>query len=210
MSNGNAENTSKYEEEIKIILVGESGTGKTSLISSVQGLTFYEGTQLSTVISSFIKLSIKISEKDYCINLWDTIGQERYRSLTNIFLNGSKIVIFVFDITNEESFNELDFWFKLIKDELGKNVIKGIAANKYDLIDEQKIDEDTIDEYAKKKGVPFAFTTATDIKTFSVFLKKLIKKYLEKEKNNDEPVDNKGKKLGDNLQKDNSTNTKCC
>ena len=123
MSNGNTEKISKYEEEIKVILVGESGTGKTSLISSLQGITFYEGTQLTTMISSFIKLSLKISDKEYCINLWDTIGQERYRSLTNIFLNGSKIVIFVFDITNEASFNELDFWFKLIKDEFGKNVM---------------------------------------------------------------------------------------
>ena len=201
-----------YEEEIKVILVGESGVGKTSLINSVQGHVFYEGTQLSTIISSFIKKTLTISDKKYCINLWDTIGQERYRSLTNIFLNGAEVVIFVFDITSKESFEQLDFWFDLIKNEIGKNVIKGIAANKLDLFEEQKVEEDLIEEYSKKKKVKYSYTTATDIIKFNEFLETLIKDYLKKNNGIDainKTKSKKGKKL-DDFTSNNSSRSKCC
>ena len=201
-----------YEEEIKVILVGESGVGKTSLINSVQGHVFYEGTQLSTIISSYIKITLTISEKKYCINLWDTIGQERYRSLTNIFLNGAQIVIFVFDITSKESFEQLDYWFDLIKNEIGKNVVKGIAANKLDLFEEQKVEEDLIEEYSKKKKVKYSYTTATDIIKFNEFLENLVKEYLKKNKDKDginNSKNKKGKKL-DNLTSNHSKRAKCC
>ena len=161
-------------EEIKIILVGESGTGKTSLINTAQGLPFFEGNQISTLISSFVKLSLTIDGVKYYINLWDTIGQERYRALTKVFLNESKIVIFVFDITAKESFTELEYWINLIENELPPDVIKEIVANKSDLIAEnENVDEDMIREYSEKKGIEFTYTSAKNIKTFNKLSKLL-------------------------------------
>ena len=206
------EKNKKYEEEIKVILVGESGTGKTSLINSAQGNVFYEGTQLPTIICSFIKVELTISEKEYCINLWDTIGQEKYRSLTNLFLNGSKIVIFVFDITSKDSFEQLDYWFDLIQQQIGKDIIKGIAANKIDLFEYQKVEEDIIDEYSKEKGVKYSYTTATDIKGFKEFLTNLLLDYLEKNKDKSDfnnSQNNKGKKIN-TLTINSSPHSKCC
>ena len=197
----------EYEEEIKVILVGESGTGKTSLINSLQGHAFYEGTQLTTLLSTFIKIELTFSKKKYCINLWDTIGQEKYRSLTNIFLNGAQIVIFVFDITSKGSFEQLDYWFDIIEKEVGKDIIKGIAANKIDLFENQKVEEDLIEEYSKNKGMKYSYTTATDIKGFSDFLQNLIKDYLKQ--NKDESRSNKGQKL-DDITIDNQAHSKCC
>ena len=107
------------DEEIKVILVGESGTGKTSLINVAMGMKFQEGTELTTSSASFVTKIIKIGDKSYSLNLWDTIGQEKFRSLTKIFIKDSKIVIFVYDITNKRSFEELNFWFKTIHDVLG-------------------------------------------------------------------------------------------
>ena len=205
----------KYEKELKVILVGESGTGKTSLINSVQGQVFYEGTQISTLMSSFIKVELTINEKKYSVNLWDTIGQEKYRSLTNLFLNGAQIVIFVFDITSKGSFEQLDYWFDLINKKMGDDVIKGIAANKFDLFEYQDVEEDLIVEYAKKHGVKYSYTTANDIKGFNEFLNNLILDYVEKNKDKSDlngSQSNKGKTI-DNLSLNRinrSTNSKCC
>ena len=175
MSSSNEEE----EDGIKVILVGESGTGKTSLINSAQGKQFIEGNQISSMTCSFIKLNLNIFGNDYIINLWDTIGQEQFRSLTKIFLQNAKIVIFVFDITDNETFEALDFWYETIENELGKDPIKGIAANKQDLFEEQKVDEDKIEDYAKKKGIKFEYTTATNPTSFNSLLDYLLKQYLE-------------------------------
>ena len=183
--NNNKNNDSEYEDDsIKVILVGESGGGKTSLINSIQGNQFTEGGQISTMSCSFIKLTRKILNEEYSINLWDTIGQERFRSLTKIFMNNSKIVIFVFDITSKESFDELNYWFDTIQNELGDEPIKALAANKQDLFEEQAVDDETIQELADKKGLPFSYTSAMNPIDFNNFLDKLLEKYI-KEKGND-------------------------
>ena len=91
------ENENNGEEKnngIKIILVGDSGTGKTNLITVAAGFEFNSNT-LTTTSCSYIQKIIKKGDKEYKVNLWDTIGQEKYRSLTKIFLKDSKIVIFV-------------------------------------------------------------------------------------------------------------------
>ena len=89
------------EEEIKVILIGESGTGKTSLINATMGLKFKESVE-STTTNSFSSKTVTIDNKDYVLNLWDTIGQEKFRALTKIFIKDSKIVILVYDITRKE------------------------------------------------------------------------------------------------------------
>ena len=183
--NNNKNNDSEYEDDsIKVILVGESGGGKTSLINSIQGNQFTEGGQISTMSCSFIKLTRKILNEEYSINLWDTIGQERFRSLTKIFMNNSKIVIFVFDITSKESFDELNYWFDTIQNELGDEPIKALAANKQDLFEEQAVDDETIQELADKKGLSFSYTSAMNPIDFNNFLDKLLEKYI-KEKGNE-------------------------
>ena len=194
-SNSKNANEEEEEDEIKVILVGESGTGKTSLINSVQGGSV-EGNQMSTITCSFITMQKTIDGEEYNINLWDTIGQEQFRSLTKIFLNNSKIVIFVFDITDKASFEAIDYWINTIEQELGQEPIKGIAANKQDLFDDQEVDEDLIKAYSNKKGITYSYTTATNKETFNTFLEILLKKYIEKVGiKNIKKTKKKGKKL---------------
>ena len=158
------------DDSIKVILVGEAGTGKTSLINSVQGKTFTPGEQLSSMTCSFVKVKRNILDIPIKINLWDTIGQEKFRSLTKLFLNGSKIVIFVFDITQKETFTALDYWIETINSELGTSPIRGLAANKQDLFDKQTVDDQTIQEYADKNGIPFTLTSAMNPLSFITLL----------------------------------------
>ena len=167
------------EQRIKIILVGEPGTGKTSLINTAVGKKFEKGKELSSIKCSYVKLTKVIEDTEYNINLWDTIGQERFRSLTKVFFKNSDIVIFVFDITQKQSFDDLEYWFKIIKEELGNAPIKGLAANKQDLFEYQKVDDDTIQMYADKKGIKYKFTTATNPTNFSKLIEELLIEFLK-------------------------------
>ena len=196
------------EEEIKVILVGEMGTGKTSLINTAIGLQFQEKLA-STTTNSIMNKIVKINGKTYSINLWDTIGQEKYRSLTKIFMKGAKIVIFVYDITRKETFEQLDFWFENTKEVLGNKPILGIVGNKSDLYIKEDVKEEVAEEYAKKKGVPFRLTSAKTPKNFSDFLEELVKKYIEKMENiNSTIVD--GLKLDEQNESKKAKKKKCC
>ena len=165
--------------DIKVILVGETGTGKTSLISTSIGLEFKEKLD-STQSSSIFQKKMNINDKIYIINLWDTIGQEKFRSLTKLFMKGAKIVIFVYDITKLDTFKQLDFWFKSTKEVLGEKPIIAIVGNKSDLYYKEAIKEEEGEAYANKKGVPFKLTSAKIPKSFDELLEELVKKYIEK------------------------------
>ena len=168
------------EQEIKIILVGEPYTGKTSLINTAIGLKFEENKEMSTATANFVTKEFKINGKSYMTNLWDTIGQEKFRSLTKIFIKDSKIVVFVFDITNKNSFKELNFWMNTIEEILGVDAIVGIAANKQDLYDKEQVKEEEIKKFSDEKNIPFKYTSAKNPKLFVSFLEELLQQYIVK------------------------------
>ena len=195
------------DQEIKVILVGESGTGKTSLINIAMGVKFVEGVEASTSTASFVTKKIKIGGKSYSLNLWDTIGQEKFRSLTKIFIKDSKIVIFVYDITRLESFKGLDYWFKTIKEVLGDVPVLGIAGNKSDLFMKEQVKEEDAEKYAENKNVSFKLTSAKNPLSFNNFLEDLLKQYITKSGGVIESTE--GKKLEDN-KKSNDKKKRCC
>ena len=173
------------DEEIKVILVGEMGTGKTSLINSAIGLAFQEKLN-STTTSSIVNKKMELKGKKYSINLWDTIGQEKYRALTKIFMKGAKIVIFVYDITSRHTFTELNFWFESTKEIINDNIVMGIIGNKSDLFLKEEVSEEEGRKLAKDKGFEFALTSAKNSSIFCEFLEKLVKKYLGLENEEEE------------------------
>ena len=194
------------EEEIKVILIGESGTGKTSLINATMGLKFKESVE-STTTNSFSSKTVTIDNKDYVLNLWDTIGQEKFRALTKIFIKDSKIVILVYDITRKESFNELNYWLKMIQDILGEEPILGICGNKSDLFVREQVKEEEVKKYSEEKQTPFKLTSAKNPLSFNKFLEDLVKKYLEK---HGVKVGNSGGKIDLNNKKQNNEKRKFC
>ena len=179
------------DEEIKVILVGEMGTGKTSLINTAIGLSFQDKLP-STTTNSIVNKVMEIKGKKYSINLWDTIGQEKYRSLTKIFMKGAKVVIFVYDITSRHTFTELDFWFKSTQEIINEKIVMGIIGNKSDLFLKEEVSEEEGRKLAKDKGFEFALTSAKNSSIFCEFLEKLVKKYIGVDPDEEEE---KGKKL---------------
>ena len=123
---------------------------------------------------------MRTSSKQYILNLWDTIGQEKFRSLTKIFIKDSKIVLLVYDITRLNSFKELDFWYKMIRDILGDDIIVGVCGNKQDLFAREQVKEEEGRKYAEERNISFKLTSAKNPLSFNKFLDELVKQYTEK------------------------------
>ena len=176
-------NGDKIEDDdgIKVILLGETGVGKTNIINIATNHNI-EKEKKTKISIYFKKVIIKIKKKQYQLNLWDTIGQEQFRQLTKLFYNNSKIIIFVYDITSKESFNELkNYWVKDIESKLGNNIIKGLIANKSDLFLYEQVKEEEGEEYAKSINAKFLMFSAKDDSTqkiqdfFSILLNEVIR-----------------------------------
>lgn len=121
------ENENENLPECKIILLGETHTGKTSLISRLIYSTFVENEASTLVASNFSKV---IEYKEFGgtrlrLQIWDTAGQERFRSINKIFYKDASIAILVYDITNERTFKEIEnYWYNQVKLYGDKNVRK--------------------------------------------------------------------------------------
>ena len=168
------------ENSIKIILIGSSGTGKTNIIKALVDKPFDESSN-STLTSSFISKKVNINNRDYHLEFWDTAGQEIYRSLIKLFLVDSKIVIFVYDITQKSTFEELDFWIKTAKDNLGDTPIYALFGNKKDLYVNEQVEEEEGLKKAEELGVYFKLTSAkTERDNISNYIVELMELYIKK------------------------------
>ena len=178
--NNEAEHGEIAKGVIKIILLGESGVGKSALISVYNGDSFSENIPCNTQ-SSFIFKKVTIDNNNYNLQVWDTAGQEKFRSVNKIFIKDSHIVIFVYDITDRRSFLELKFWINYVEELLGKNITIGIAANKIDLFDtvKENVSKEEGQKLAEEQKALFRQTSAKkDMKGFENFINELIKKFL--------------------------------
>ena len=170
----------KENDFIKIVLIGEMFTGKTSLINVYFGLEFSNDIP-STLSPSVSQKELTFNETPYIIHMWDTAGQEKYRSMTKIFIKGAQIVIFVYDITNESTFEKLSFWVGSVEEILGKEPILAVVGNKIDLFEKQEVPKKKGEAYANKIGALFYESSAkVDPKGFQNFISLLIEELLEK------------------------------
>ena len=148
-------------ETLKIVLVGESGVGKTSIITQYIDNIFQKDQQ-STIGGTFSTKTVKCGNgKILKLEIWDTAGQERYRSVTKLFYKDANAAILVYDITNKFSFEEIqNYWFGQVKDSAPENIIIAIVANKLDLYENEQVDETIARKYAQDNNALFASTSA--------------------------------------------------
>ena len=170
----------KIEKELKVILLGECGVGKTNIILRYIQDKFDEDS-ITTTGSSYIMKRIKKDNITYRLNIWDTAGQEKFRSVTRMFLQEANIIILVYSIVDQLSFEGLDYWYNTVIDNCGNDVVIGIAGNKYDLYTEEVISEEKAEKYAQEKNAVFKLVSAKSNKgsideLFDMILDEYIKK----------------------------------
>ena len=167
-------------ETIKVILLGETGVGKTNLINAVKGINYSQDTK-STINIQSIKKIMTIYESNYKVKIWDTAGQEKFRALNRLYYKDSKIVLLIYDITNKKSFDEIKYWLNEIKTTLGDEPILGLVGNKCDMISNKEVDENIAKKFAEDNNMKFKLCSCKeDPKSFNLFLRSLVKDYIKK------------------------------
>ena len=165
-------------ESFKVVLVGESGVGKTSIITQFIDQTFQQDQQSTTGGTFSTKTVVCDTGKVLKFEIWDTAGQERYRSLTKMFYKDANAAVMVYDITRKESFEELKtYWAEQIKESSPKEIILAVAANKSDLIDQEVVDEGEARDFAKEYGALFTSTSAKNTSGVNNLFEEIAKKY---------------------------------
>ena len=163
----------------KIILVGDSGVGKTTIIGRY--LNKFDKQEQSTIGASFANKTEDIDGNIILFEIWDTAGQERFRSVNSIFYQKSYICIMVFDITKQESFDHLDnFWYEAVKQYAHEKVIFHVCGNKIDLFDKEEVDRAKVIAYCEKINCNYNFVSAYEDNNFIIdeMFKNLGKKFI--------------------------------
>jgi small GTP-binding protein len=168
-------------EAVKVVLLGESGVGKTCIISQFTEHKFDQGV-LSSLSAQFVSKTIEYIDfgKAIKFDIWDTVGQERFRSMAKIFYKDAKVVVFVYDITSLKSFDAIqNFWYNEIKNNCDVTPVIALVGNKTDLYEDQKVDISDARNFAKKIGAIFQLTSAKKDDGISVLFDNIGKKYLK-------------------------------
>ena len=150
-----------FDVKYKIMVLGESKVDKTQLIKRYTKNVF-GGVYLTTVGMDFQDKIIEIEDKKVRLQVWDTAGQERFRNVTKSYFQSSHGLLVVYDITDRESFEKINFWMENIKNNAPENAKLILVGNKCDLANERKVSYEEGENYAKKFNIKFFESSAKD------------------------------------------------
>jgi len=149
----------EYDYLFKLLLIGDSGVGKSCLLLRFSDDTYTES-YISTIGVDFKIRTIELEGKTIKLQIWDTAGQERFRTITSSYYRGAHGIIVVYDTTDQESFSNLKTWLAEIDRHACDNVNKLLVGNKSDLTHKKVVDYPTAKEYADSLGIPILETSA--------------------------------------------------
>ena len=153
------EENNNFELLYKIIIIGDSGVGKSNILSRYIKDEFHIDSKATVGVELGTKF-VKIQGTGAKVQIWDTAGQERYRSITSSYYKGSHGCFIVYDITSEKSFEDADRWYEQAQKEASKDVTIVLVGNKCDLENGRKISKEKGEEKAKRFKCPFFETSA--------------------------------------------------
>ena len=204
-----------YEQEdykIKIIVVGDSGVGKTNLINRFATDKFDTNSK-ATIGVEFVYKTLKINKEVIKVEVWDTAGQERYRAITSSYYKGAKGAIIVYDITNEDSFNNVESWMNEVTKKGKTDMQFLLVGNKKDLVNDRKVTEQKGIDKAKELNMNLFEASAlekTNVNEAFNYLMKEIYLNIRREKNINTNNDEKIGKSGIALNTNKKNKKKCC
>lgn len=145
--------------KFKLVFLGEQSVGKTSLITRFM-YDSYDSTYQATIGIDFLSKTMYLEDRTIRLQLWDTAGQERFRSLIPSYIRDSSVAVVVYDITNDNSFQQTSKWIDDVRTERGSDVIIVLVGNKTDLSDRRKVSTDEGEHKAREMNVMFIETSA--------------------------------------------------
>lgn len=151
--------TSEYDHLFKILLIGDSGVGKSCLLLRFVDDAYTES-YISTIGVDFKIRTLNIEGKTVKMQIWDTAGQERFRTITSSYYRGAHGIAVVYDVTDMESFNNVKQWLSEIEKYASDNVNKLLIGNKSDLVSKKVVDTEMAKSFADSHNIPFIETSA--------------------------------------------------
>jgi len=150
---------SKPDQLFKILMIGESGVGKSALLARFVDGNF-EPNFISTIGVDFKIHYMKLGGKDIKLQVWDTAGQERFRTITTSYYRGANGIMIVFDVTDSASFEKVRYWLNELKEHVGTDMPALLVANKIDLTRDRAVDTASAQRFAKEVGIKLVETSA--------------------------------------------------
>ena len=183
----------KKPPSCKVVLVGDSGVGKTCIISRYISGAFNQNSPSTNGASYASKLiTFEDLKKSISLDIWDTAGQEKYKSLTKFFYKDAAVAILVYDVTNRNSFESMkNFWYGQIQDFGSKNIILGVAGNKCDMYEKEEVNENEGKEFAESIGAFFEITSAKNNTGINELFETASNKFVYPNGNSNEQKDQK-------------------
>ena len=195
---------------LKILIIGDSNVGKTSILLQYTS-NFFQETHIATIGVEFKLKEIMLDNIEYKLNIWDTAGQERFKAITKSFFKAADGIVFVYDVTNKPSFVNIKNWIKDAESKANDFKII-IVGNKIDLNDSREVSFEEGKNLAKKKNCPFFESSAKDKINIDEIFITLLEEILKAQKNLKEEKKNEGENKII-LEKDDNSKTKskkCC
>ena len=184
---------SKEEEYgflFKMVLIGDSGVGKSNLLSRFTRNEFNLESE-TTIGVEFSTRSVEVDGKVVKAQIWDTAGQERYRAITSAYYRGAVGALLVYDVTKHTSYENVERWLKELKDQADSNVVIMLVGNKCDLRHLQAVPTEEAEQFAEQQSLSFIETSALDSTNVETAFQNIITEIyhivIQKMANNDGP-----------------------
>ena len=171
-------NEIKKNYRIKTVLLGESGVGKSCIILRYIN-DIFSFNHVSTILSTYSSKTIIINNTEITFDIWDTAGQEKFRSIAKINYKDAAVVILVLDITSNYSFQSIkDYWYPQIKQNAPENAIIALVIAKCDIKENQEVDPDEVENYASSIDALFKLTSSLENTGINELFEEIGKKIL--------------------------------
>mmetsp|Transcript_4665 Transcript_4665/g.10029 ORF Transcript_4665/g.10029 Transcript_4665/m.10029 type:complete len:206 (+) Transcript_4665:150-767(+) len=151
-------NKRDYDHLFKLVLIGDSGVGKSCLLLRFADNAFTES-YISTIGVDFRFRTVKVDKNTVKLQIWDTAGQERFRTITSAYYRGADGIIMVYDVTSQDSFNHVADWLTEVNRYASEGTCKLLVGNKSDRED-RAVSSEEASAYAEKLKIPFLETSA--------------------------------------------------
>jgi len=151
----------EYDFLFKVVLIGDSGVGKSNLLSRFTRNEFSLDSK-STIGVEFATRSIQVDAKTIKAQIWDTAGQERYRAITSAYYRGAVGALLVYDISKHQTYENVTRWLKELRDHADANIVIMLVGNKSDLRHLRAVPTEEAKQFASENNLSFIETSALD------------------------------------------------